>query len=99
MAAIGAVDSLARRRTAAPSPSSATAVGSRATGARIPSPRSQSYADWLDERDARVPAPPDPRVQLVTESGKIVGSTSESNLERMRVALEPHHGPLTAVPA
>jgi len=57
------------------------------------------YADWLDERDARVPAPPDPRVQLVTESGKIVGSTSESNLERMRVALEPHHGPLTAVPA
>jgi hypothetical protein len=33
MAAIGAADSLARRRTAAPSPSSATAVGSRATGA------------------------------------------------------------------
>lgn len=54
MAAIGAADSLARRRTAASSPSSATAVGSRATGARILRPRSQSYADWLDERDARL---------------------------------------------
>ncbi len=58
-----------------------------------------SYADWLDERDARVRAPPDPPVHLVTESGKIAGSTNESNLERMRAALEPHHGPLTAVPA
>jgi hypothetical protein len=57
------------------------------------------YADWLDDRDARLPAPPDPRVHLVTESGKIVGRTSESNLERMSAALEPHHGPLTAVPA
>jgi hypothetical protein len=56
------------------------------------------YADWLDERDARVPAPPDPRVQLVTKSGKIVGSTNESNLERMRAALAIY-GPLTAVPA
>jgi hypothetical protein len=57
------------------------------------------YEAWLDERDARVPAPPDPRVHLVTESGKIAGSTSKSNLERMRATLEPRCGPLTAVPA
>jgi hypothetical protein len=54
------------------------------------------HEHWLDERDARVPAPPDPRVQLVTKSGKIVGSTSESNLERMsagpRTPLRPADG-------
>jgi CBS domain-containing protein len=33
----------------------------------------------------------------VTESGKTIGRTSESNAERM-AALEPRHGPLTVVP-
>jgi hypothetical protein len=56
------------------------------------------YADWLDERDARVSAPPDPRVQLVTVSGKTVGSTYASNAERMAAALEPRHGPLRVAP-
>ena len=58
-----------------------------------------SYEAWLDERDARVPAPPDPRVRLVTESGSTVGSTRESNAERMATALEPCCGPLSVVPA
>jgi hypothetical protein len=44
---------------------------------------------WLEE----------PRVRLVTESGKTAGSTSASNAERMRAALEPRHGPLRVVPA
>jgi hypothetical protein len=57
------------------------------------------YEAWLDERDARVPAPPDPRVRLVTESGSTVGSTRESNAERMASALEPCCGPLSVVPA
>ena len=85
-----------RRRAASPSPSSAR----RASGGRIPRPaRAQSYADSLDERDARLPAPPDPPVRLVTESGKTVGRTSASNAERMAAALEPHYGPLTVVSA
>jgi hypothetical protein len=85
-----------RRRAASPSPSSAR----RASGGRIPRlARVQSYADWLDERDARLPAPPDPPVRLVTESGKTVGRTSASNAERMAAALEPRHGPLTVVSA
>ena len=61
--------------------------------------RGGDYGAWLDERDARVPLPPDRRVRLVTESGQTIGRTSESNAERMRAALEPRHGPLTVVPA
>jgi hypothetical protein len=84
------------RRAANPSPSSAR----RASGGRILRPaRVRSYADWLDERDARLPARPDPPVRLVTESGKIVGRTSASNAERMAAALEPRCGPLTVVSA
>jgi hypothetical protein len=60
-------------------------------------PGTQEY--WLDERDARPPVSPDPRVHLVSESGQIAGSTSASNAERMRAALEPCHGPLRVVPA
>ncbi len=72
----------------------------RASGGRDLRPaRSQSYADWLDERDARFPAPPDRRVRLVTESGETIASTVESNAGRMAAALEPRHGPLTVVPA
>ena len=85
-----------RAKAAGPSPSSAK----RASGGRILRPaRVQSYADWLEERDARPPAPPDRRVRLVTESGRTVGRTSASNAERMAAALEPRHGPLTVVPA
>jgi transposase len=85
----------ARRRRVAGSSSAR-----RASGGRIPRPaRAQSYADWLDERDARPPAPPDPLVRLVTESGKTVGRTSASNAERMAAALQPRYGPLTVVPA
>ena len=71
----------------------------RASGRDLRPARSQSYADWLDERDARFPAPPDRRVRLVTESGETIASTSESNAERMSAALEPHYGPLTVIPA
>jgi hypothetical protein len=35
----------------------------------------------------------------VTESGKTIQRTAESNAERMAAALEPRHGPLTVVPA
>ena len=85
-----------RAKAAGPSPSSAK----RASGGQILRPaRVQSYADWLEERDARPPAPPDLPVRLVTESGKTVGRTSASNAERMAAALEPRHGPLTVVPA
>ena len=85
-----------RAKGAGPSPSSAK----RARGGRILRPaRVQSYADWLEERDARPPAPPDLPVRLVTESGRTVGRTSASNAERMAAALEPRHGPLTVVPA
>ena len=77
----------------------ASAASRPSPGARIPRrERPLSYADWLDERDARVPAPPDPRVRLVTASGKTVGRTSESNAERMASALGPRHGPLTVLP-
>lgn len=48
---------------------------------------------------AEHPAPPDRRVRLLTESGETVGSTSESNAERLSAALEPRYGPLTVVPA
>ncbi len=51
--------------------------------AQGPDRRTGSYLDWLDERDARVPAPPDPPVRLVTGSGKKIGRTGESNAERM----------------
>ncbi|HEY8775406.1 MAG TPA: hypothetical protein VIM33_02875 [Gaiellaceae bacterium] len=54
---------------------------------------------WLDERDRRLRAAPEQRVQLVTESGETIASTSESNAERMSAALEPHYGPLTVIPA
>nr|MBA3374559.1 hypothetical protein [Actinomycetota bacterium] len=84
-----------RAKAAGPSPSSAK----RASGGQILRPRVQSYADWLEERDARPPAPPDLPVRLVTESGRTVGRTSASNAERMAAALEPRHGPLTVVPA
>ncbi len=56
------------------------------------------HEHWLDERDARVPAPPDPPVRLVNASGKTVGRTSASNAGRMAAALEPRHGPLRVVP-
>ena len=71
----------------------------RASGARIRCFRPDSYEAWLDEHDARVPAPPDPRVRLVTERGRTVGSTCESNAERMASALKPRHGPLTVISA
>jgi hypothetical protein len=71
----------------------------RASSAWIRRFHPDSYEAWLDERDARVPAPPDPRVRLVTESGSTVGSTRESNAERMASALEPYCGPLSVVPA
>jgi transposase len=88
------------RKTASPSPPSATAAPRRASGGRILRPaRPQSYAGPVGEGDARVPAPPDRRVRLVTESGKTIASTAESNAERMAAALEPRHGPLTIVPA
>jgi hypothetical protein len=87
-------------KAASPPPPSAPAARWRATGGRILRlDRSWSYADWLDERDARVPAPPDPPVRLVSESGKTIGGTCESNAERMAAALEPRQGPLTVVPA
>ena len=83
-----------------------SAVGRPPAGASRPqTPASKGlrtrgdYGAWLDERDARVPLPPDRRVRLVTESGQTIGRTSESNAERMRAALEPRHGPLTVVPA
>ena len=72
----------------------------RASGGRILRlDRPSSYADWLDERDARLSAAPDPHVQLMTDSGKTIASTRESNAERMSAALEPRFGPLTTVPA
>lgn len=70
-----------------------------ASRARIGRFRPGSCEAWLDERDARVPASPDPRVHLVTESGRTAGSTCESNAERMASALEPCYGPLSVVPA
>jgi hypothetical protein len=76
-----------------------TAARRRAGSARIRRFHPDSYEAWLDGRDARVAAPPDPRVRLVTESGRTVGSTSESNAERMASALEPRCGPLLVVPA
>ena len=79
-------------------PASAAARG-RASGARIGRFRPGSYEASLDEHDARVRAPPDPRVRLVTESGRTAGSTCESNAERMASALEPCYGPLSVVPA
>jgi hypothetical protein len=76
------------------------AAARRRTGsARIRRLHADAYEAWLDERDARLPAPPDPRVRLVTESGRTVGSTSESNAERMASALEPRCGSLSVVPA
>jgi hypothetical protein len=81
---------------------SAPATETRSERPSTPDPsldRLRSYADWLDERDARLPAPPDPRVQLMTDSGKTIASTRESNAERMSAALEPLYGPLTTVPA
>jgi DNA-binding transcriptional MocR family regulator len=58
-----------------------------------------TYPHWVDERRARPPVSPDPRVRLLNESGETAGSTSASNAERMRAALEPRHGPLRVVPA
>jgi len=72
----------------------------RAAGGRVQHPgRSSADSAWLDERDAQLPAQPDPRVRLVTASGKTIASTNESNAERAAAALEPRHGPLTIVPA
>ncbi|HEY8844189.1 MAG TPA: hypothetical protein VIM23_09835 [Gaiellaceae bacterium] len=87
----------ARPRTAA----GASPAGrrGRGDGRILPLPRTHSHADWLDERDARLPAPPDQRVQLVSENGQTVGSTAASNAERMAAALTPRYGPLTVVPA
>ena len=48
---------------------------------------------------ARARAVACPRQPLVTESGSTVGSTRESNAERMASALEPCCGPLSVVPA
>lgn len=58
-----------------------------------------SYTDWLDERDARTPAPPDRRVHLIDATGKRVGSTYQSNAQKAIAALQPQHGPLTIVDA
>ena len=56
------------------------------------------YGDFCALSSRPSPLPPDRRVRLVTESGKTIRRTSESNAERMRAALEPRHGPLTVVP-
>jgi hypothetical protein len=78
----------------------ASAASRPSPGGRSPRrERPLSYAGWLDERDARLPAPPDRRVRLVSASGKTVRRTSESNAERMTAALEPRYGPLTVVRA
>jgi hypothetical protein len=79
--------------------SASAAARGRTSSARIRPFRPGSHEHWLDERDARVPASPDPRVRLVTESGKSVGSTGESNAARMAAALERRLGPLSVVPA
>jgi hypothetical protein len=60
--------------------------------------RTHAYADWLDERDARLPAPTEQRVLLVTGSGKTVGRTAASNAERMAAALAPGYGPRPSSP-
>jgi hypothetical protein len=78
-------------------PASATGPWRTSDGRRVRF-HPDSYEAWLDEHDARVPAPPDPRVRLVTESGRTVGSTCESNAERMAAVLAPRHGPLRVVP-
>jgi hypothetical protein len=81
-------------------PAAATSECGRAAGGRLQRPgRSSAYAAWLDERDAQLPAPADPRVRLVTASGTTIATTNESNAERVAAALEPRHGPLTIVPA
>src|SRR5712691_9091391 len=72
-----------------------TAVRRPASDAIVRLGRAGSHADRRDERDARVTAKPEQRVRLVTESGETIASTSESNVEPMIAALEPHHGPLT----
>ena len=65
-----------------------TAVRRRATGGLIVClDRPWSYADWLDERDARHLVPPDRRVRLVTESGETIASTSEKDVSKQRIAL------------
>jgi hypothetical protein len=87
------------RRPKRPAADPASAASRPSPGGPIPRrERPFSYSDWLDERDAGLPAPPDPRVRLVSASGKTVGRTSESNAERMASALEPRHGPLSVLP-
>lgn len=76
-----------------PAPSGGSWIRWRPDPARPPA---RSYADWLG--DARPPAPPDRPVRLVSESGKTIAHTAESNGERMAAVLEPRHGPLRVVP-
>ncbi len=76
-----------------------TALRRPASDAIVRLGRAGSHPDRRDERDAHVTANPEQRVRLVTESGKTIASTSESNAERLIAALEPHHGPLTVLPA
>ena len=94
-------DPAARPEHARPRPAAGASPAGRrgrGDGRILPLPRTHSHADWLDERDARLSAPPD-RVQLVSENGQTVGSTAASNAERMAAALAPRYGPLTVVPA
>ena len=42
---------------------------------------------WLDERDRRLRAAPEQRVQLVTESGETIASTSEKDVSKQRITL------------
>jgi hypothetical protein len=79
-------------------PTTPTGPGRTSAGRMFAPRQSYSYADWLDERDARRPAPPQQRVRLVTASGKTVGRTGASNAEHMSATWNPRYGPLTVLP-